>query len=155
MNVFFLDSDPETAARFHNDAHCSKMILESAQMLSTVCRKNGIEAGYNPCFRNHPCTLWAGESQSNWNWLRRLGLALNEEFKYRYDNDDDHKSATVIRELPTPPLPEQGLTRPALAMPDSCKRESPIEAYRTYYRQEKDHLAEWTKREPPEWYALS
>jgi hypothetical protein len=151
MNIFFLDPDPAVAAKFHNDRHVVKMILESAQMLSTACRESGLNEGYKPCFQHHPCTQWASERFGNWNWLRRLALELNEEFKYRYDNEDDHKSAVVVRQLPEPPLPG-GRTKPAMAMPDYCKTENPIEAYRKYYREEKDHLAEWTGRPVPNWY---
>lgn len=38
MNIFFLDSDPAVAARAHVDSHVVKMVLESAQMLSTAHR---------------------------------------------------------------------------------------------------------------------
>ena len=39
MNIFYLDSDPIICAKMHNDKHCVKMILESAQMLSTAHRE--------------------------------------------------------------------------------------------------------------------
>ena len=38
MNIFYLDEKPMTAARMHCDKHVVKMILESAQMLSTAHR---------------------------------------------------------------------------------------------------------------------
>lgn len=38
MNIFALDSEPKLAARYHLDRHCVKMILEYAQILSTVHR---------------------------------------------------------------------------------------------------------------------
>jgi hypothetical protein len=152
MNIFYLDPDPVRAAKFHNDRHVVKMILESAQMLSTACRENGVEAGYEPCFQHNPCTKWAAERLGNWLWLRELALKLNEEYKYRFDSDEDHKSATVIQRLPEPSLPG-GRTQPAKAMPDYCKRGlDPVLAYRKYYREEKDHLAEWTGRPVPKWY---
>lgn len=78
-----------------------------------------------------------------------MALALNEEFKRRFDNSEDHKSAKVIRELPTPDLPEKGFTEPPQAMPDGCKHEDPVKAYREYYRSEKTHLAEWAGRPTP------
>lgn len=152
MNIFFLDTDPARAARMHNDRHCVKMILESAQMLSTVAHENGHDTEYDPCFRHHPCVQWAGRSRDNFDWLRVLALALNEEFKYRFQNDSDHASAQVISGLSRPALPRRGVTPPAQAMPDSCKRECPVRAYRVYYQEEKDHLASWTRRDPPEFY---
>lgn len=36
MNIFYLDKEPERAASFHCDKHNVKMIVESAQMLSTA-----------------------------------------------------------------------------------------------------------------------
>ena len=36
MNIFFVDNNPETAARMLCDKHIVKMPLESAQMLSSV-----------------------------------------------------------------------------------------------------------------------
>jgi len=36
VNIFYLDSDPAAAARAHCDRHVVKMILETAQLLSTA-----------------------------------------------------------------------------------------------------------------------
>jgi hypothetical protein len=36
MNIFYLDKDPKIAAQFHCDKHVVKMIIETAQMLSTA-----------------------------------------------------------------------------------------------------------------------
>ena len=69
MNIFVLDSDPKVAATMLCDKHVVKMILESAQMLSTVAHTNGHIPRYRPTHSKHPCTLWAGESKSNWQWL--------------------------------------------------------------------------------------
>lgn len=152
MNIFILSDDPSEAAKMHNDRHVVKMILESAQMLSTVVRESGIDAGYEPCFRNHPCTQWAGESLSNWKWLRNLALELNKEYMRRFDNDEWHASARVIESLPEPNITDSGLTEPPRAMPDHCKQESVVQSYREYYRTEKEHIAEWSNRKEPEWY---
>ena len=38
MNIFVLDKNPRIAALYHCDKHCVKMILETAQMLSTAHR---------------------------------------------------------------------------------------------------------------------
>jgi hypothetical protein len=62
--------------------------------------------------------VWTGASLGNWKWLRTLALCLNEEFKYRYDRKKDHSSAVVIRQLPLPPVEDQGLTEFAQTMPE-------------------------------------
>ena len=99
MNIFILDSNITRCAQYHANQHVGKMILESAQMLCAVCHKHGIEVPYKTTHSKHPCTLWAGKSLANWRWLRDLALALNEEFKYRYERVTDHKSADVVRQL--------------------------------------------------------
>ena len=38
MNIFYLDRDPKIAAQMMCDKHVVKMILESAQILSTAHR---------------------------------------------------------------------------------------------------------------------
>jgi len=38
MNIFYLSDNYEDAAKMHCDSHCSKMIIEYAQLLSTAHR---------------------------------------------------------------------------------------------------------------------
>lgn len=47
MNIFFLDKNPARAAEYHGDKHVVKMILETAQMLSTIVR---LKRGYHGVF---------------------------------------------------------------------------------------------------------
>ena len=35
-------------------------------------------------FRNHPCTIWANEFVTNWQWLLAHGLAMCDEYTARY-----------------------------------------------------------------------
>ena len=46
MNIFFLDEDPKYAAQMQCDKHVVKMVLETAQMLSTAARAQGHKVGY-------------------------------------------------------------------------------------------------------------
>ena len=102
MNIFVLDNNPEVCATYHCDKHVVKMILESVQMMSTVLRDQGVDAGYKATHRNHPCTLWLKESLGNWNWLKALVVALNKEYRYRYGKKVNHKSYDLMMSLPTP-----------------------------------------------------
>lgn len=82
MNIFILSTDPATCAAYHCDQHVHKMILESAQMLSTVVHKRGLKMPqmqhlYKPTHEMHPCTLWLEKSNNNVIWL----LALCEELQ--------------------------------------------------------------------------
>ena len=78
MNIFYLDEKPMTAARMHCDKHVVKMILESAQMLSTAHRildgndyadRRGL---YKATHKNHPANIWVRESANNYVWLYNL-----------------------------------------------------------------------------------
>jgi len=81
MNIFILSPDPFTAARFHYDVHVRKMIVESAQMLSTCQRlKHGYTGDefYNSTHIHHPCTKWVMESNENYMWLVMMSKTLCE-----------------------------------------------------------------------------
>ena len=52
MNIFFLHKDPKIAARMQCDKHVVKMVLETAQMLSTAARAQGHDIGYTHALRN-------------------------------------------------------------------------------------------------------
>jgi hypothetical protein len=153
MNIFVLDDDHQKCAQYHCDKHVVKMILEYAQILSTNVRiANDCELGYKITHRNHPCTIWARKSLSNWLWLKKLSYHLNEEYKYRYGHIRNHKSYDVIETLPTPNIPDVGLTPFAQAMPDYCKADDAVDAYRRYYILEKKDIVNWKKRNLPNWY---
>jgi hypothetical protein len=156
MNIFVLDKIPHMAARYHCDKHVVKMILETAQILSTVIHKSypdGFLTIYRPTHKNHPCTLWAGESYANMSWLYNLGMALCHEFYHRYGGE--HKSKFIIwkagRIMGYCDYNKQGMTPFAQAMPDKYKQKDAVQAYRNYYKYEKTKLLTYTKREVPEW----
>lgn len=158
MNIFFLDRDPSIAARLHSDQHVVKMVLETAQILCAVLHRHGMDAPYRPTHARHPCVLWTGDSLSHWDWVRRLGLALGEEYTYRRERV--HASAEVIAALPaSPAIPDLGWSDPPQAMPDAYRGPDPVMAYRHYYRAEKSVFAgkgpaTWTGREKPDFMAL-
>ena len=151
MNIFVLHNDPIKAAKSQCDKHVVKMILESAQMLCTVAHNNGFAAPYKAAFKNHPCTLWVGKSKQNWRWLVDHALALCEEYTHRYGKV--HKSQKHIEwcsEIPIP-LPDNGLTEFAQAMPVQYKNPCAVTAYRAYYHGEKARFASWKANKPCWW----
>lgn len=159
MNRFILDHNPEKAAMYHSDKHVVKMILEEAQMLSTAHHLSfsGITEDfasriYKPTHKNHPCSVWVRQSEQNYLWALSLFAALCKEYSHRYGKI--HKSFSLYPHLSQMPkhMPSVGLTPFPQAMPDYCKRESSIEAYRVYYVMEKSGIAKWTNRSEPEWW---
>ena len=152
MNIFYLDESIDCCAQAHFDCHVVKMILESAQILCTVCIQYNMNAPYRATHQKHPCTLWAGQALDNWLWLKKLGLALNQEYQFRFGHTKSHRSASVIDSLQSPPLPHLGITERPQAMPVQYRIPGDSTgAYRQYYRHEKQHLFAYTKRKPPAW----
>lgn len=155
MNIFVLDRDPVVAAQSVADIHCGKMTVETAQLLCAAFPEGW--APYRRTHYNHPCGIWTRASQGNFEWLVEHGLALADEFEFRYGKV--HKSRGVIlwcrenaRELA---FDAQWRTPFALAMPDEYKQADPVEAYRAYYRGGKAAIAAWNKGRPaPEWWAV-
>lgn len=152
MNIFILDIDPVKAAEYQCNKHMVKMILESAQIMSTVHSLCGNSTTYKPTHPKHPCTIWARESVNNYKWLLAHAKALCSEYTFRYGKV--HKTQAIIdNELSIiPNIPDIPLTKFVQAMPDKYKEEDPVEAYRAYYICEKGSFAQWKKRNPPNWW---
>lgn len=162
MNIFFLDPDPKVAAEYSCDSHVRKMILESAQIMSTVhwiadCSVAEALYGrseiYAPTHPRHPSVLWAARSLSNWRWLQQHCFALSDERLWRFPHYKHHKSTIVARDMPEPSILDLGLT--AFVVGFKSELEYPfdaIRAYQLYYKREKRHLAAWTRRGAPAWW---
>lgn len=154
MNIFALDLDPKIAAQMSCDKHAIKMVLESTQLLSTAMIKNGDKGVYKLNHVNHPCTIWAAKTKSNFNWLKQHFLALCEEYTFRYGKI--HKCQQFYDQLNDNKIPDGPLTEFAQAMPEYCKvKDDPVKAYRNYYINEKYKFATWKKREKPDWFVLN
>lgn len=166
MNIFVLDSNPAICARFHCDKHVVKMILETAQLLSSahhicdpVTKLNGTHFNargheiYRPFGVNHPCAKWVREDGCNYSWLHELGLCLLEQYKLRYSKV--HACTEILRErlvyLPKA-LQIHAQTPFVQVVPYDCKQVDPIQAYRDYYCRHKSDIAVWNHGPTPFWY---
>ena len=175
MNIFAVESDPFDAARSLVDRHVVKMILETAQLLSTAHRildgteyvgtsKSGRKAKrwrlpderdailYSATHINHPSAVWARATNNNYNWLFCHFMGLLDEYEYRYGKI--HKCDELTQYLQRPPrnIPVGYLTQVTPAMPDEYKVDGDsLKSYRNYYREAKKDLHKWTKRSPPPW----
>lgn len=119
MNIFVLHSDPLVAAQMMCDKHIPKMIVESAQMLSTAHRMldgvlvtkpsvsgkrmvryydlfegpyNDLEAEmtyYKAAHFHHPCTVWTMDSEDNYRWLWEHMRGLCKEYTYRFKTEKE------------------------------------------------------------------
>lgn len=157
MNIFFLDNEPSICAQQHPDKHCTKMILEYSQLLSTAhhefdsywARKGLV---YKPTHRNHPCAIWVRESANNYMLLFTLFKELCKEYTYRYGkvHKTDSEKSEILFHVPDG-LQFSMVTKPAQAMPDEYKCDDVVEAYRRYFNAEKRDLFSWKNRPVPEW----
>ena len=160
MNIFYLDHDPQIAASFHCDKHCVKMILESAQLLSTAHRildgdeyANSVDL-YKPFSPNHPSAIWVRESYDNYRWLWKLMQELCLEYNKRYEKHHAVVRKSLLSALcPSPTnIEHKGFIEPPQCMPDQYRIEgNAVQSYRDYYHGEKAHFAEWRLGEPDWW----
>ena len=145
MNIFYLDADAKLSAQYHCDKHVVKMIVESAQMLSTAHRMlDGFEthemrttktgkirrvkvfkmidadmdsALYAATHANHPSNLWTRHTRQNYKWHYELFCALCDEYTFRYGkvHATDTKLRTILGQFPLK-LQDGPLTAIPLAM---------------------------------------
>ena len=153
------------------------MIIEYAQMLSTAHRmidgeqyydlsKNGRRIArwrhpnsnlenvlYKASHQNHPSAVWVRENAIQYQYMYDLFVALCDEYTYRYGkvHMTDSKLRDVLNNIPDK-MPLGDWREPPQAMPDYCKRKDVIDAYRSYYINEKKRFAKWTKRDIPKWF---
>lgn len=177
MNIFYVDESPIEAAQALVDKHVVKMILESAQLLSTAHRlldgeeiegrsKTGRKARrwilsdaredvlYQATHINHPSAVWCRESIENYNWLVDHFYELGFEYTYRYGKIHKCFQGDFAYMLQSPPknLKEYyWTTMPSCMAPEYIISETPLTNYRNYYRMGKSNLHKWTRREKPEW----
>jgi hypothetical protein len=177
MNIFYLDTNPLRAAEQMVDKHVVKMILETAQLLSTAHRlidgeeyvgasASGRKARrwrlpderedimYSATHINHPSAVWVRQSNNNYNWLFCHFIGLLNEYTYRYEKQHKCSDPNFIDALRYPPnnIPVGYFTAPTPAMLDEYKiGVDSLASYRNYYKIGKAHLHSWKKREIPAW----
>ena len=150
MNIFHLDKDPKICAEYHCDRHVVKMILETAQMLSTAYKKHCGDdiLLYKSAYPKHPMTLWVGQSPDNFAWTMIHGLELCKEYTFRYNKT--HATEKIINDLYDVCKGDyMKKTEPPQCMPDKYKSKDYIQAYRNYYLGDKKRFAKYTNRKPP------
>ena len=153
MNIFYLDKDISKCVNYHNDRHVVKMIVEYCQLASNAHWYYGHEGPYRYTHKKHPCTSWVISSKQNYNYLVDLGLALCKEYTYRYEKTHaTQKKLEWLKDNIPDELPDNGFSEPPKVIPEHCEKKDTVESYRGYYRLEKQHIANWKKRNKPHWY---
>jgi hypothetical protein len=177
VNIFFVNTDPNAAAWAMVDRHVIKMILETAQILSTAHRvldgkeqtvksKSGRNKKayvlfdsreailYSATHVNHPSTVWARQTSANYEWLLDHFYELAREYTYRYGkiHATVQKLGTSLNRLPKNiPAAKVITTIPSCMAPEFIVSNDPVTNYRNYYNKGKTNLHRWTRRLPPNW----
>jgi hypothetical protein len=187
MNIFVLDLDPVKAAKAMDCVRVPKMVTESAQMMASALRRHGATdeqmpltkkgTPYKGGYHHHPCTVWAGDSMGNYQWLADHAIALCIEYKLRFGKI--HACQAPIMKMDSMDVfikPHHGRVTPfALAMPDEYKTayvegvavlcnplithadgEEAVKAYRRYYHSKVNSPGgvHYRHTSPPDWWEV-
>jgi transposase len=158
MNIFYLHSNAYKAAEMHCDKHVVKMILETAQLLSTAHRELDGDANVDPdlyrkTHKNHPSAKWVRQSNNNYMWAWCLMDGLCKEYTRRYSKTHATETKLLSKLYELPRNIEIGyMTTPPQCMPEEYKTANTVEAYRNYYKGAKKDFAVWKHGNYPEWW---
>ena len=163
VNFFYLDNDPKICAQCYCNKHIIKIPIEIAQILSKIHHELNSDIDYSKIYKNSLVVkntlgpyIWAMESLDNYIWTCHLGLALIDEYKFRY-NKETFKTQIVIETLlDNPPnLPKIGKTKfistNQIDMFQFISND-PIVCARYNYCEMKCSNDLWTNREKPDWF---
>jgi hypothetical protein len=143
MNIFYTDPCPVNCAKYLDNKRVVKMVLETAQLLSTARTFHELETTYRPTHMNHPCAIWVRSSLENYLWTYAHFKALLEEYTRRYTRK--HACERLLEELSAcPPLPKVGLTPHVNCTPH--KEMPTIEAYKLTLKEKWENDVY-----PPQW----
>ena len=164
MNIFILDENPVRAARAMDCVRVPKMIVESAQMMASALRRLGATdeqmpltksgSPYKGGYHHHPCTIFAGDTRANFDWLALHAKALLYEYYLRFGKVHACYNPIYHMSSMSKMIPEGKLTPFAQAMPYEFKHEDAVQAYRAYYHS-KIHSAggvHYRHTSPPDWW---
>lgn len=99
MNIFLPCSTIAGSVASLDDRRLNKMIVETAQMLSTVLGgKQRDERLYKTTHPHHPCTVWLGKTSDNFLFGVAYGRALIAE-RVRRGAKKSHKSIAVYNAI--------------------------------------------------------
>lgn len=159
MNIFYLHPDPAAAAQMQCDKHVVKMLLETAQLLSTAHREldgdNVPDVFYKSTHKNHPSAKWVRDDAYHYDWAYQHFISLCGEYTHRYGKTHltDSKLRNLLAKPPRKLAYGSWQSDPPQCMPDEYKCDNTVTAYRNYYKGDKARFAEWNKSRPaPEWW---
>jgi len=180
-NVLYLSDDPIEAAHSHVDIHIGRQLESVCRILSSVWldgetvsleyapHEDAAPFGYARhllaellgnrilpvCSHGikYPMVSWARLYGGNYDWLWRHGMALADEFTFRFERI--HCMVPIIRALEV--VPEELLESMATwcdapaVLPSEISGEETVDRYQMYYKKERPGGLVYTRRQPPQW----
>lgn len=160
MQLPIFDTDPIESALQSPDAWLKKLPVEVCQMLATcyttdelanapLTAKGTVRS--NKSHPHHPIVKWVQASQANFIWAWEYAYAaIIEAFERGIIKKAHHMLFLdwVLDNLPT--FPQQTCTE--FVKPKGYEYLSIVDSYRTYFLDNKLHLAQWSNRDVPEWF---
>lgn len=151
MNLFVTSECPTESARYMDDKRATKMLLESAQMLSLAISEHGGVGPYKDSHKSHPISVWSRQTRSNYLWLLKHFKALCDRYTKVYGKK--HKSSYLYNQfLEGAELIPKGSLTPFV----NCARNkqhfvdfSHVEDVYEAYRQYLDYRWKFTDKYPP------
>lgn len=163
VNFFYLDEEPKKCAEYYCDKHIVKIPIEIAQILSKIHHQLKTNIDFSKIYKDSLViknTLgpykWTTESLDNYLWTCNLGLALINEYKYRYGKEK-HKTEDILKYLldNPPPFTKKEKTKFLLTNKFDLFQyvsNDPIVCSRYNYVELKCKNDKWTKRDKPIWF---
>jgi hypothetical protein len=150
MNIFYLHDNPQISAMAMTNKHVVKMIVESAQLLSTAHHvldgPDAISGIYKKTHVNHPSAIWTRETTGNYLWLQHHLFWLLNEYATRYNKKrEDHATHNVWVQLKSTPKHinksfDKTPMRIAITDTKHHVKNDAVASYRKYYTAEKLRL---------------
>lgn len=97
MNLFVPSPIIETSVEALDDKRVVKMVLETAQVLSTAIRVHDSETTmpvYKMTHKNHPVSIWVRTTSDNYKFTLDYFIKICNEYTYRFGKI--HKSESLL-----------------------------------------------------------
>jgi hypothetical protein len=155
MNIFCSSPHPHDSAFALDDKRVIKMILESAQIMSTAINLSGGKGPYKTTHKNHPVVVWARKNRSNYWWLFQHYQALYQVYYDRFGKIHKTGDHMLTWSRGAYLLPKGKLT-PFVNCTKFKDANNVHIAYQIHLCKkwmEDKRKPKWTKSNPPKWFA--
>jgi len=162
MTVYITDDDPAVCATDLADHHVRSKIVDTSRILAAALRRHGIAGPMLPRVTeeevNGPFAVWAAADWNHFVWLGLYGLALVDEFDFRFSGGDPAMAAIMaagnIGNLMLDGEPDMPKVWPCLGTEAGYTSDVTVfNAYRkalTDLYRDRDSVS-WTNTKPPRW----